>query len=103
MSSCRPPVDDMATLLVHVLGAPARLRVLDCHAQTDAELLRQVLEEAGKSVAGQVAPLRRDGDEIGCMWNTGRVSTPPGFRQANQAQADRHGHGFGHAGMTRLP
>ena len=81
----QPRIDEITTLLFRVLNAPARLQALPCHAQTDAGLMRQVLDEAGKFVAEQVAPLQRAGDEIGCHWDNGQVTTPPGFRQAYQA------------------
>ena len=81
----QPRIDEITTLLFRVLNAPARLQALPCHAQTDAGLMRQVLDEAGKFVAEQVAPLQRAGDEIGCHWDNGQVTTPPGFPQAYQA------------------
>ena len=81
----QPRLDDIATIFFKVLEAPRRLHELPCHAQTDAGLMRQVLEEAGKFVAEQVAPLQRGGDETGCRWDAGKVTTPPGFRAAYQA------------------
>ena len=81
----QPRIDEITTLLFRVLNAPARLQALACHAQTDAGLMRQVLDRAGKFVAEQVAPLQREGDEIGCHWDNGQVTTPPGFPQAYQA------------------
>ena len=81
----QPRIDEITTLLFRVLNAPARLQALACHAQTDAGLMRQVLDRAGKFVAEQVAPLQRAGDEIGCHWDNGQVTTPPGFPQAYQA------------------
>ena len=81
----QPRIDEIATLLFRVLDAPARLQALPCHAQTDAGLMHQVLDQAGTFVAEQVAPLQRAGDETGCRWAAGQVTTPPGFRQAYQA------------------
>ncbi len=81
----QPPLDDIATLLFGVLNAPSRLQALPAHAQTDAALMRQVLDEAGKFVAQKIVPLQRASDEIGCRWEAGQVTTPPGFRQAYQA------------------
>ncbi|MDP3346118.1 MAG: acyl-CoA dehydrogenase family protein [Hydrogenophaga sp.] len=68
-----------------VLQAPAQLQTLPAHAETDAALMEQVLEEAGKFVADAVAPLNREGDEIGAQWKDGAVTMPPGFREAYQA------------------
>ena len=81
----QPNVDDTAFIFLDVLKAPARLQALACHTQTDAALMRQVLEEAGKFVAQEVAPLQGVGDSIGCRWDAGRVTTPPGFQAAYRA------------------
>ena len=43
---------------------------------------RAVVSEAGR-VAGEVlAPINQSGDEAGCTWEDGVVSTPPGFKEA---------------------
>jgi alkylation response protein AidB-like acyl-CoA dehydrogenase len=47
--------------------------------------MQQVLEEAGKFVGEVIAPLNRDGDEIGAQWADGAVTMPPGFKGAYQA------------------
>ncbi len=85
MNSYQPRTDDMFLVLSRVLDGPARLQALPPHAEVDAALMQQVLGEAGKFVAEVVAPLSRDGDEIGASWSDGAVTTPPGFRQAYQA------------------
>jgi len=81
----QPRTDDMFFILQQVLQAPQQLRALPSHAEADADLMQQVLEESGKFVAEVVAPLNRDGDEIGAQFNAGTVTMPPGFRDAYQA------------------
>lgn len=81
----QPRLDDIRFILHEVLDAPAQLQALAPFAGTDAELMEQVLGEAGKFVAGQIAPLQRGGDEIGCSFDQGRVTTPPGFKAAYAA------------------
>jgi alkylation response protein AidB-like acyl-CoA dehydrogenase len=75
----------MQFLLSRVLNAPAQLQALPAFAEVDAELMQQVLEEAGKFVGEVIAPLNRDGDEIGAQWTGGAVTMPPGFKDAYQA------------------
>ncbi|MBL8387939.1 MAG: acyl-CoA dehydrogenase family protein [Hydrogenophaga sp.] len=75
----------MAFILQSVLQAPQQLQALPAHAEADADLMQQVLEESGKFVGEVVAPLNRDGDEIGAQWKDGAVTMPPGFRDAYQA------------------
>ncbi|NDG51099.1 MAG: acyl-CoA dehydrogenase, partial [Rhodospirillales bacterium] len=81
----QPGTDDVRFILDQVLDAPSQLQGLAAFAGMDGALLGQVLEEAGKFVAEVVAPLNRDGDEIGCRFDQGQVITPPGFRQVYQA------------------
>lgn len=85
MNHFQPATADMFFILQSVLGAPAQLQAMPAHAEADADLMRQVLDEAGKFVATVVAPLNRSGDEIGAQWQAGAVTMPPGFRDAYQA------------------
>ena len=85
MNAYQPRTDDMQFLLSRVLNAPAQLQALPALAEVDAELMQQVLEEAGKFVGEVIAPLNRDGDEIGAQWKDGAVTMPPGFKDAYQS------------------
>ena len=85
MNHFQPRTDDMMFILQQVLQAPQQLQALPPHAEADTDLMQQVLDESGKFVAEVVAPLNRDGDEIGAQWKDGAVTMPPGFRDAYQA------------------
>jgi alkylation response protein AidB-like acyl-CoA dehydrogenase len=85
MNAYQARTEDMQFLLSRVLNAPAQLQALPAFAEVDAELMQQVLEEAGKFVGDVIAPLNRDGDEIGAQWKDGAVTMPPGFKDAYQA------------------
>lgn len=85
MNNYQPVTEDMSFILQQVLQAPRQLQALPAHAEAEADLMQQVLEESGKFVAEVVAPLSRDGDEIGAQWKDGAVTMPPGFRDAYQA------------------
>ena len=85
MSDYQPRLDDIQFIMNQVLHAPARLAELPVFQEVDAELMAQVLEEAGKFVAAEIAPLNRSGDEVGAQWHQGAVTTPPGFKDAYQA------------------
>lgn len=85
MNHFQPRTDDMMFILQQVLQAPQQLQALPPHAEADTDLMQQVLDESGKFVAEVVAPLNRDGDEIGAQWKDGVVTMPPGFRDAYQA------------------
>jgi alkylation response protein AidB-like acyl-CoA dehydrogenase len=84
MSHYQPHIQDMQFVLSRVLNAPDQLKTLEVFEELDGELVQQVLEEAGKFVGEVVAPLNRDGDEIGAQWQNGIVTMPPGFQAAYQ-------------------
>ena len=86
MNAYRPQASDIGFILFDVLQAQDTLSQLPALADNaDPDLLRQVLEEAGKFVGEVVAPLNRDGDEIGARFKDGAVTMPPGAREAYQA------------------
>ena len=84
MSHYQPNIQDMQFVLSHVLNAPDQLKSLPVFEELDDELVQQVLDEAGKFVGEVVAPLNREGDEIGAQWQDGKVTMPPGFQAAYQ-------------------
>ncbi|MES2250005.1 MAG: acyl-CoA dehydrogenase family protein [Pseudomonadota bacterium] len=84
----QPRPEDVRFLLNAVLDAPTRLRALAPFAEVDEPLQSQVLEEAARFVGEVMAPLNREGDEVGCRFDSGEVVTPPGFRAAYQAFVD---------------
>ena len=81
----QPTLSDIDFILHAVLQAPAQLQALPTFAEVDADLMHQVLDEAGKYVGEVIAPLSRTGDEVGCQFAHGQVTTPPGFKAAYQA------------------
>lgn len=81
----QPALNDIHFILHEVLKAPVQLQALPAFADTDPDLMRQVVDEAGKFVAQEVAPLQSVGDAVGCKFEAGKVTTPPGFKAAYQA------------------
>jgi alkylation response protein AidB-like acyl-CoA dehydrogenase len=84
MSHYLPNIQDMHFVLSKVLNAPEQLKSLQAFNEIDEDLVHQVLDEAAKFVGEVVAPLNRDGDEIGAQWQDGKVTMPPGFQAAYQ-------------------
>ena len=78
----QPNTDDIRFILNDVLHTPAQLQALAPFADNDVDLMQQVLDEAAKFVTDKIAPLQRVGDEVGCRFNAGTVTTPPGFKEA---------------------
>ena len=77
-----PPLKDIRFALNDVLDAPSALAALPAFAEVDADLMRQVTEEAGRFAAEVLFPLNASGDRHGCRLENGDVHTPPGFADA---------------------
>ncbi|MCD6675256.1 MAG: acyl-CoA dehydrogenase C-terminal domain-containing protein [Burkholderiaceae bacterium] len=82
MARYTPPLRDMQFVMHELLDAESTLKTLPPYADTGRELIDQVLEEGGKFCSEVLFPLNRSGDEEGCHWNDGVVTTPAGFREA---------------------
>jgi alkylation response protein AidB-like acyl-CoA dehydrogenase len=84
MPTYNPPVRDMQFVLHEVLHVADELKALPAHAETDADTINAVIEEAGKFAAEVTFPLNISGDEEGCVLDktTHEVKTPTGFKDA---------------------
>jgi len=89
VNAYHPRPEDLLFILNDVLQAPGFLHSLPAFEETDADLMQQVLEECAKFVGEVIAPLNRSGDEIGARHElaggVGKVTMPPGFRDAYQS------------------
>ncbi|MBA1192392.1 acyl-CoA dehydrogenase [Pseudomonas entomophila] len=89
MADYKAPLRDMRFVLEEVFDvATLWARMPALRELIDAETAMAVLEEAGKVTAERIAPLSRSGDEEGCQWQAGAVSTPTGFIDAYRTYAE---------------
>ena len=109
MADYQAPLRDMSFVLNEVFEAGKLWAQLPALAESvDDETATAILEEAGKVAAGSIAPTNRNGDEEGCTWTDGAVTTPQGFIEAYQtyAQGGWVGVGgdpqFGGMGMPKM-
>ena len=84
MSHFQARIQDMQFVLSNVLSATDQLQKLALFSEIDDDLVLQVLDESAKFVVEVIAPLNRNGDEIGAQWKDGKVTMPPGFQAAYQ-------------------
>ncbi|MGB1221226.1 MAG: acyl-CoA dehydrogenase family protein, partial [Alcanivoracaceae bacterium] len=82
MATYKAPLDDMRFVLNDVFEADKLWASMPATAEVTRDLADAILEEAGKMVEGVLLPLNRQGDEQGCTWNDGVVTTPEGFKDA---------------------
>lgn len=95
MADYRAPVADMQFLLRDVFQAEQLFANMPETQEVTADLVNAIIEEAGKIAAELLAPINQSGDQQGCQWQDGVVTTPAGFRDAYQAHAEG-----GWAGLT---
>ncbi|MEE4010755.1 acyl-CoA dehydrogenase [Roseibium sp. FZY0029] len=80
----RAPVDEIAFTLKHVCGL-SDLQKSARHAELGDDLVDAILTEAGRFAAEEIAPLNAVADKHGTPLSDGKVSTPPGWREAYHA------------------
>jgi alkylation response protein AidB-like acyl-CoA dehydrogenase len=76
-----PPLDDIRFALQHMAGLEHISRLPGCAAAAP-DLVDQVLEEAGKFAAHELAPLNAAGDRERARLDNGAVRTPKGYKEA---------------------
>ena len=109
MADYQAPLRDMSFVLNEVFEAGKLWAQLPALADTvDNDTATAILEEAGKVAAGSIAPTNRSGDEEGCTWTDGTVTTPQGFIEAYKTYAEGGWVGvggdpqFGGMGMPKM-
>ena len=90
----RAPVEDYRFLLHEVLELEKH-RDLPGFADLDAGLVDDILGNAGKFCEEVLQPLNQSGDEEGCHFQNGAVTTPKGFKEAYQAYCEAGWGGLG--------
>ncbi len=81
MPNYTPPLQDMLFVYDEVLDG-SYLQTLSGFEDIDVQTVEAILDEAGKFCTQELLPINREGDEEGCHWNNGEVTTPKGFKEA---------------------
>lgn len=86
MPQYNAPLRDMQFVLHELLRVEDVLKILPAHADTNRELIDQVLEEGGKFAAQVLFPLNHTGDREGCHYDlqSKTVTPPQGYKEAYQ-------------------
>ncbi|WP_346838647.1 acyl-CoA dehydrogenase C-terminal domain-containing protein [Microbulbifer sp. SAOS-129_SWC] len=83
MAEYKAPLREMNFLLHEVFAADELWAQLPGLAgAVDRETADAILEEMSKLAGNTLDPINRSGDEEGCQWNDGVVTTPAGFPEA---------------------
>ncbi|MDB5822607.1 MAG: acyl-CoA dehydrogenase [Herminiimonas sp.] len=84
------PLRDMRFVMHELLNVEEELKQMPKHAEIDADIINQVLEESGKFTSNVLYPLNHSGDREGCKLDreTHEVATPKGFKEAYRQYVD---------------
>ena len=83
MADYRVPLKDMNFLLFEVFHADAMWQKLPLLADhVDKETAEAILQECAKIAEQEIAPIARQGDEIGVSFDQGKITTAPGYKAA---------------------
>ncbi len=81
MPDFKAPVRDIQFALFEVLKAEAHYEKIGAE-DANRELIDAIISEGAKFAEEVLAPLNQVGDEVGCKFDDGVVTTPPGFKEA---------------------
>jgi len=83
------PLNDMSFLLYEVFQADKMWQKLPKLAeQVDKDTAEAILQECAKIAEQELAPISRQGDEVGVSFKDGVVSTAPGYKEAFNTYAE---------------
>ncbi|MBD8664235.1 acyl-CoA dehydrogenase [Rhizobium sp. CFBP 8752] len=101
------PVEDIMFTLNEVAGLD-RAITKGLYVDISTDLVAQVLEEAGRFANEKIAPINRQGDEVGVRLESDNVAMPPGWKTIYQAWTEAGWNGlscdpdFGGQGLPHL-
>ncbi len=84
MPEYRTPLRDIRFVMNELLDAENHYPGLSGCEQVTPDLLDAILDNAARFAEEVVAPLNFSGDEQGCKYENGKVTTPDGFKEAFQ-------------------
>jgi len=90
------PIEDIKFVLEDVLDVYSHFEKYPKYEDVTPDLIDMVLTECGKFCETELAQLYQSGDEEGCQWHEGKVTTPKGFKQAYQNYTDGGWIGLAH-------
>ncbi|MDZ3993519.1 acyl-CoA dehydrogenase C-terminal domain-containing protein [Pseudomonas sp. Teo4] len=87
MPSYNAPLRDIAFVAHELLDLSSHYQHLSGCEAVDAATFDAIVEEGAKFAEQELAPLNAVGDQHGCQWHDGKVTTPPGFAEAFERYA----------------
>ena len=80
----KAPTRDIKFVMHELLKFEAHYKTIPAYAGTDKDTLDSFVEAGASFAQNELSPLNRTGDEEGCHFDNGVVTTPKGFKEAYQ-------------------
>ena len=87
MPSYKAPLRDIKFVMNELLDSESHYRSLNGCEELTPDLLDAIVDSASKFAEDIIAPINRSGDEQGCSFEDGNVTTPDGFKEAFEQYA----------------
>ncbi len=78
----KAPLRDIKFVMHELLKFEDHYKTIPAFADTDRDTVDSIVEMAASFSENELSPLNRSGDEEGCTFNNGEVTTPKGFKEA---------------------
>lgn len=105
MAEYKAPIRDMLFVLYELFDFEKHYAKLPGGEDASRDVVEAIFEESARFCENVLAPLNSVGDEEGCTWKDGEVTTPKGFKEAYQQYVDAgwpsmcHGAEYGGQGL----
>lgn len=83
MPEYKAPIRDLKFVMQELLDCDSHYQRLG-YEDASLDMVDAIISEAAKFTEQVIAPINQSGDEQGCTWNDGVVTTPDGFKEAYQ-------------------
>jgi len=83
MPEYKAPIRDMKFVMQELLDCDSHYQKLG-YEDASLDMVDAIISEAAKFTEQVIAPINQSGDEQGCTWTDGQVTTPDGFKDAYQ-------------------
>lgn len=88
MIQYKAPIRDMAFLINDVFDFESHYKTIAGAEEATPDMVEAIIGEAAKFCEEVLSPLYQSGDQDGCKFKDGEVTTPAGFKEAYQQYAD---------------
>ncbi len=82
MTQYKAPLRDMQFVLHELLEVEKQYAAIPAYVETNRELVDSIIEAGAQFSEHELSPINRSGDEEGCQFDQGVVTTPKGFKEA---------------------